>query len=73
MVKHALFHGPLVLVACHLHAADPVGQWNHLALDAVRFANTPPPAAARQPAIVFAALLDAVNGLGGRVFVTNGE
>jgi hypothetical protein len=57
----ALLAGTLVSV----HAANPVVQWNAVALDAVRFANTPPPAASRNLAILHAAVFDAVNSLGG--------
>ncbi len=43
--------------------ADVVTDWNEAALDAIRARNTPPPAAARNLAIVHAAIYDAVNGI----------
>lgn len=43
---------------------DSGGHWNGLAMQAIRFANIPPPAAARQSAILPVARFDAVNGLG---------
>lgn len=46
-------------------AANPVVRWNGLALDAIRFANTPPPVASRNLAILHLAIFDAANGLGG--------
>jgi hypothetical protein len=53
------------LVSGAATADDLVGQWNVLALEAIRFANTPPPAASRQLAMLHVAMFDAVNGLGG--------
>jgi hypothetical protein len=53
----------LVLAVARLTAANPVAAWNALALDAIRFSNTPPPVASRQLAILHAAMFDAVNGL----------
>ncbi|MBL9138548.1 MAG: phosphatase PAP2 family protein [Verrucomicrobiales bacterium] len=47
------------------HAHDAVVRWNRLALDAIRFGNTPPPAAARNLAILHLATFDAVNSLDG--------
>lgn len=47
-------------------ASDLVVACNALALDAIRFGNTPPPMAARQLAILHAAIFDAVNGIGRR-------
>jgi hypothetical protein len=47
-------------------AANPVLAWNRIALDTIRFDNTPPPAAARQLAMLHVAMFDAVNSLGGR-------
>ncbi|HAB16087.1 MAG TPA: vanadium-dependent haloperoxidase [Verrucomicrobiota bacterium] len=44
-------------------APNPVSAWNALALEAIRFANTPPPMASRQLAIMHTAMFDAVNGL----------
>ena len=44
--------------------ADLVVAWNRMARDAIRFANTPPPEAARQLAILHLALFDAVQALG---------
>ncbi len=53
----------LVLWGRVARAADPIVAWNALALDSIRFANTPPPSAARELAILHAAAFDAVNGL----------
>jgi PAP2 superfamily len=44
-------------------SADVVTDWNSVALDAIRAGNTPPPAAARNLAILHAAVYDAVNGI----------
>jgi hypothetical protein len=44
-------------------AADPVLAWNEVLLDAVRADRTPPPAAARDMAIVHIAIDDAVNAI----------
>lgn len=46
-------------------AANPVLAWNAVALDTIRFDNTPPPAAARQLALLHVAIFDTLNGLGG--------
>jgi hypothetical protein len=46
-------------------ATPPVVRWNELALDAIRFANTPPPIASRNLAVLHLAIFDAANGLGG--------
>ena len=46
-------------------AANPVLAWNAVALDTIRFDNTPPPAAARQLALLHIAIFDALNSLGG--------
>lgn len=43
--------------------ADVVTVWNEAALDAIRAGNTPPPAAARNLAILHASIYDAVNGI----------
>lgn len=43
--------------------ADVVTQWNAAALDVIRARNTPPPAAARNLAILHVAVYDAVNGI----------
>jgi membrane-associated phospholipid phosphatase len=48
------------LAAAH---ADVVTDWNGAALDAIRARNTPPPAAARNLAMLHAAVYDAVNGV----------
>jgi hypothetical protein len=40
--------------------------WNQATLEAIRFANTPPPAAARHLALVHLALFDAANAIDGR-------
>src|SRR5215471_4324692 len=45
-----------------LHS-DPVTDWNTAMLNAIRLANTPPPAAARNLAILHASIYDAVNGI----------
>ena len=47
-------------------AGDVVLQWNEELLDAVRAERTPPPYAARNMAIVHAAVFDAVNAVDGR-------
>ncbi|HUS07798.1 MAG TPA: vanadium-dependent haloperoxidase [Bryobacteraceae bacterium] len=44
-------------------AADVVTDWNTVALDAIRAGNTPPPAAARNLAILHASIYDGVNGI----------
>jgi hypothetical protein len=44
--------------------ADVVLDWNAVALDAIRANNTAPPLAARNLAILHAAIFDAVNGIG---------
>lgn len=44
---------------------DPVLRWNNLALDAIRQERTPPPMAARNLAIMHAAVYDAVNSITG--------
>jgi hypothetical protein len=44
-------------------SADVVTDWNGAALDAIRSGNTPPPAAARNLAILHCAVYDAVNGI----------
>jgi membrane-associated phospholipid phosphatase len=46
-----------------LATADVVTDWNEAALDAIRIRGTPPPAAARNLAILHAAMFDAVNGI----------
>ncbi len=45
--------------------ANPIIAWNAVALDTIRFDNTPPPAAARQLAMLHVAMFDALNELGG--------
>ena len=45
-----------------LHS-DSVTDWNTAMLNAIRLANTPPPAAARNLAILHASIYDAVNGI----------
>ncbi|MFN0166302.1 MAG: chemotaxis protein CheB, partial [Bryobacteraceae bacterium] len=45
-----------------LHA-DVVTDWNTAALNAIRAANTPPPTASRNLAILHASIFDAVNGI----------
>src|SRR5260370_41709256 len=44
---------------------DMILLWNAETLDAIREARTPPPAAARNLAIVHASIFDAVNAIGG--------
>lgn len=51
--------------ALPLAAETPVDRANRDAVDAVRFSNTPPPAASRWLAILHLAQFDAVNALGG--------
>jgi membrane-associated phospholipid phosphatase len=46
-----------------LARADVVTEWNEAALDVIRARNTPPPAAARNLAILHVAIYDAVNGI----------
>jgi hypothetical protein len=46
--------------------SDAVLYWNEVALDAIKKERTPPPQAARNLAIVHAAIYDAVNALDGR-------
>ena len=60
-----LFFGIAVSIIRQARADDHVGQWNAIALEAVRFANMPPPAAARHLAILHLAMFDAINGLSG--------
>lgn len=43
--------------------ADVVTDWNAAALNAIRSANTPPPAASRNLAILHVSIYDAVNGI----------
>jgi hypothetical protein len=43
--------------------ADVVTDWNEAALDVIRARNTPPPAVARNLAILHVAIYDAVNGI----------
>jgi hypothetical protein len=54
-------HAALVPIA----KSDAVLRWNEIALDAIRAEQTPPPMAARNLAIVHAALYDAVNAVVG--------
>jgi len=59
---------------CHFAKADLVTDWNSLALDAIRAGKTPPPLAARNLAILHAAIFDACNGISQNCqpyFVTN--
>src|SRR5262245_48218680 len=46
----------------NLHC-DTVTDWNSAALDAIRILNTPPPAAARNLAILHVSIYDAVNSI----------
>lgn len=48
--------------------ADPVVEWNELALSAIRGARTPPPLAARHLAILHAAIFDTVNAIDGQPY-----
>ncbi|MGB3266250.1 MAG: chemotaxis protein CheB [Microcoleus sp.] len=45
-------------------SGNPVRDWNGVILNAVRTANTPPPAASRNMAIMHAAIYDSVNSIG---------
>ncbi|MBE9188395.1 chemotaxis protein CheB, partial [Microcoleus sp. LEGE 07076] len=45
-------------------SGNPVREWNGVILNAVRTANTPPPAASRNMAIMHAAIYDSVNSIG---------
>ncbi|MBK8097067.1 MAG: phosphatase PAP2 family protein [Planctomycetes bacterium] len=56
----------LILLCTTATAQDPVLDWNGAALAAIRSGGTPPPAAARNLAILHSAIHDAVNGIGGR-------
>jgi membrane-associated phospholipid phosphatase len=51
------------VVTTPLASADIVTDWNQAALDTIRARSTPPPAAARNLAIVHVAIYDAVNGV----------
>ena len=53
----------LVLLTVALPSQNAVLQWNDAALAAIRAANTPPPAASRQLAMLHAAIFDAANGV----------
>jgi PAP2 superfamily len=54
---------PTIAVGMPVAHADVVTVWNEAALDAIRARNTPPPAAARNLAILHASIYDAVNGI----------
>ena len=54
-------------------ANGAVSRWNRLAREAIRFANTPPPIASRNLAILHVAVFDAVNGLTGRYVGYRGD
>ncbi len=57
-MKH-IFYSFILLAA----SADVVTDWNTVALQAIRVSNTPPPAAARNLAILHVSIYDAVNGI----------
>jgi hypothetical protein len=52
-----------VLSVASTASPDVVTDWNSLALDTIREANTPPPIASRTLAILHASMYDAVNGI----------
>ncbi len=54
----------LALVTSLQVHADPVTDWNSAALAAIKHDRTPPPVAARNLAILHAAIYDACNGIG---------
>jgi hypothetical protein len=65
MFKPCKLFFPIVLSVVFnstLHS-DPVTDWNTAMLNAIRSANTPPPAAARNLAILHVSIYDAVNGI----------
>ncbi|MFO0841675.1 MAG: vanadium-dependent haloperoxidase [Gemmataceae bacterium] len=51
-----------------LAVADPIDVWNELALGAIRSARTPPPLAARNLALLHAALFDTLNAIDGQPY-----
>ncbi len=53
-----------VLENRELLSADPVIEWNNVALDAIRVERTAPPVAARALAIIQTAVFDSVNSIG---------
>ena len=65
-----VFSGSLAGAVAAAHA-DVVTDWNEAALDAIRARNTPPPAAARNLAMLHAAVYDAVNGIAARTSRTS--
>ena len=52
-----------IALGAELAHADVVTEWNEATLDVIRARNTPPPAAARNLAMVHVAIYDAVNGI----------
>jgi hypothetical protein len=62
MKKLGLLLSALLTIGSPLYA-DIVTDWNTLALNAIRSAQTPPPQASRHLAILHAAIYDAVNGI----------
>jgi hypothetical protein len=52
-----------VLSVAATASPDVVTDWNSMALDTIRQANTPPPIASRALAILHASMYDAVNGI----------
>src|SRR5258708_7307871 len=62
-MKRYLLISALNLI-CLSASADMVTDWNSLALDTIRAGKTPPPVAARNLAILHAAIFDACNGIG---------
>jgi hypothetical protein len=61
-MKRYLLISALNLI-CLSASADLVTDWNSIALDAIRAGKTPPPVAARNLAILHAAIFDACNGI----------
>ena len=55
--------GSLLLAPCCLAQGSIIGSWNNALLNSIRTENTPPPLAARNLAMVHAAMYDAVNSI----------
>lgn len=68
----AIVTGSAFLPALASSTANSVIAWSSVALDTIRFDSTPPPAAARQLALLHVAMFDTLNGLGGN-FVSYGR
>jgi len=62
MKRHWLL-GSALLIGSAMAAADVVTQWNQAALNTIAAHNISPPAAARNLAMLHAAIYDAVNGI----------